>query len=121
MYYQYYFQLFLSNYLHSLNHYSNNDLESITSRFVVIKTELGKDINLPANSTYSIIFPVLKSGYTALAIKSWALYNRDNAQNLNVNGVTITNKGGCIELKNSSSATTLIPKNAYFEVLYLKN
>lgn len=59
-------------------------------------------------------------GYTTIAIKSWALFNRDEADNIHINGV-VTDQNVSIEGKISGSNQIIIPPNAFVEVLYLVN
>lgn len=85
----------------------------------VLKIPLGVKTTLnPGN--FSLLFPTKKEGYTPIAIKSWALFNRDGADNIHINGV-VTDQNVSIEGKISGSNQIIIPSDAFVEVLYLVN
>ena len=62
-------------------------------------------------------FNTAKDGYSAIAIKSWALYNRDVAQYIHVNGIGVTDTIASILGRNSSSTlgveVFLLEENKY--------
>lgn len=87
------------------------------------KVELGSDVLLTKSSNFTITFNVTKIGYIPIAVCSWALYNRDNAQYIHVNGIEVGTgiNTGYIYIQgrySNSSATAMIPANAYVVVLY---
>ncbi len=90
-------------------------------RLEVLKIQLGVETTVnPGN--FSLLFPIKKEGYTPLAIKSWALYSRDSADNIHINGVvTNSNAGVSIEGRFSGSYQLTIPSDAFVEVLCLVN
>lgn len=90
-------------------------------RLEVLKIQLGVETTVnPGN--FSLLFPIKKEGYTPLAIKSWALYSRDSADNIHINGVvTTSNAGVSIEGRFSGSYQLTIPSVAFVEVLCLVN
>ena len=91
----------------------------VNGKLQVFKTTLGKDTVLsPGN--FALEFNTAKDGYSAMAIKSWALYNRDAAQYIHVNGVGVTDTIASILGRNSYSNNITIPSNAYIEILYAK-
>lgn len=85
----------------------------------VLKIPLGVKTTLNPG-TFSLLFPTKKEGYTPIAIKSWALFNRDGADNIHINGV-VTDQNVSIEGKISGSNQIIIPSDAFVEVLYLVN
>ena len=94
-------------------------ITEVNGKLQVFKTTLGKDTVLsPGN--FALEFNTAKDGYSAMAIKSWALYNRDAAQYIHVNGVGVTDTISSITGRNSSSKNITIPSNAYIEILYAK-
>ena len=85
-----------------------------------LKIQLGVTTTLsPGN--FTLEFPTKKEGYAPIAIKSWALYNRDSADNIHINGVVIGLNAVTVEGKLSGSNKVTIPSNAFVEVLYLVN
>jgi len=96
---------------------------SVNGKFVTEKVELGSDVILNKNSSFTIEFNVTKTGYIPIAVCSWALYNRDSAQYIHVNGIEVGTgiNTGYIYIQgrhSNSSNTTRIPANAYVIVLY---
>jgi hypothetical protein len=92
-------------------------------QFVTDKVELGSDVTLNKSSTFTITFNAAKEGYKPMVVCSWALYNRDNAEYIHVNGIEvgtgINTAYVYIQGKYSnSSVTAKIPANAYVVVLY---
>ena len=85
----------------------------------VLKIPLGVKTTLNPG-IFSLLFPTKKEGYTPIAIKSWALFNRDGADNIHINGV-VTDQNVSIEGKISGSNQIIIPSDAFVEVLYLVN
>lgn len=85
----------------------------------VLKIPLGVKTTLNPG-IFSLLFPTKKEGYTPIAIKSWALFNRDGADNIHINGV-VTDQNVSIEGKISGSKQIIIPSDAFVEVLYLVN
>lgn len=85
----------------------------------VLKIPLGVKTTLNPGA-FSLLFPTKKEGYTPIAIKSWALFNRDGADNIHINGV-VTDQNVSIEGKISGSNQIIIPSDAFVEVLYLVN
>lgn len=57
-----------------------SDVNGKLNKFVTEKVELGSDVILSKNSNFTITFNVTKTGYIPMAVCSWALYNRDEAQ-----------------------------------------
>lgn len=99
--------------------YYYNDLDELNGKLQVFKITLGKDTVLsPGN--FTLEFKTAKDGYSAIAIKSWAMYNRDSAQYINVNGIGVSDTIASIVGRNSSSVNITIPSNAYIEILYAK-
>lgn len=98
-----------------------NDVNGKLPRLEVLKIQLGVETTVnPGN--FSLLFPIKKEGYTPLAIKSWALYSRDSADNIHINGVvTTSNAGVSIEGRFSGSYQLTIPSDAFVEVLCLVN
>mgnify|MGYP004558401515 CR=1 FL=1 len=95
----------------------------ITGKFVTEKVELGSDVILNKSSIFTITFNVTKTGYIPIAVCSWALYNRDDAQHTNVNGIEVGTgiNTGYVYIQgkySNSSSTGTIPANAYVTVLY---
>lgn len=97
------------------------ELNGKLPRLEVLKIQLGVETTVnPGN--FSLLFPIKKEGYTPLAIKSWALYSRDSADNIHINGVvTTSNAGVSIEGRFSGSYQLTIPSDAFVEVLCLVN
>lgn len=97
------------------------ELNGKLPRLEVLKIQLGVETTVnPGN--FSLLFPIKKEGYTPLAIKSWALYSRDSADNIHINGVvTTSNAGVSIEGRFSGSYQLTIPSVAFVEVLCLVN
>lgn len=85
----------------------------------VLKIPLGVKTTLNPG-IFSLLFPTKKEGYTPIAIKSWALFNRDGADNIHINCV-VTDQNVSIEGKISGSNQIIIPSDAFVEVLYLVN
>ena len=85
----------------------------------VLKIPLGVKTTLNPG-IFSLLFPTKKEGYTPIAIKSWALFNRDGADNIHINDV-VTDQNVSIEGKISGSNQIIIPSDAFVEVLYLVN
>ena len=85
----------------------------------VLKIPLGVKTTLNPG-IFSLLFPTKKEGYTPIAIKSWALFNRDWADNIHINGV-VTDQNVLINGKISGSNQIIIPSDAFVEVLYLVN
>ena len=95
----------------------------LNGKFVTEKVELGSDVILNKNSSFTIEFNVTKTGYIPIAVCSWALYNRDSAQYIHLNGIEVGTgiNTGYIYIQgrhSNSSNTTRIPANAYVIVLY---
>ena len=91
----------------------------VNGKLQVFKITLDKNTVLsPGN--FALEFNTAKDGYSAMAIKSWALYNRDLAQYINVNGVAVSDTTASIVGRNSYSDNITIPSNAYIEILYAK-
>lgn len=93
------------------------------NKFVTEKVELGSDVILSKNSNFTITFNVTKTGYIPMAVCSWALYNRDEAQYTHVNGIEVGTgiNTGYVYIQgrySNPSATGRIPANAYVGVLY---
>lgn len=96
-----------------------SDVNGKLPQLKVLKIPLGVKTTLnPGN--FSLLFPTKKEGYTPIAIKSWALFNRDGADNIHINGV-VTDQNVSIEGKISGSNQIIIPSDAFVEVLYLVN
>lgn len=97
------------------------ELNGKLPRLEVLKIQLGVETTVnPGN--FSLLFPIKKEGYTPLAIKSWALYSRDSADNIHINGVvTNSNAGVSIEGRFSGSYQLTIHSDAFVEVLCLVN
>lgn len=100
-----------------------SDVNGKLNKFVTEKVELGSDVILSKNSNFTITFNVTKTGYIPMAVCSWALYNRDEAQYTHVNGIEvgtgINTEYVYIQGRYSNpSATGRIPANAYVGVLY---
>jgi hypothetical protein len=96
-----------------------SDVNGKLPRLEVLKIRLGVETTVnPGN--FSLLFPIKKEGYTPIAIKSWALFNRDLADNIHINGV-VTDQNVSIEGKISGSNQIIIPYDAFVEVLYLVN
>jgi hypothetical protein len=96
-----------------------NDVNGKLPQLKVLKIPLGVKTTLNPG-TFSLLFPTKKEGYTPIAIKSWALYSRDSADNIHINGV-VTDRNVSIEGKISGSNQIIIPSDAFVEVLYLVN
>lgn len=96
-----------------------NDVNGKLPQLKVLKIPLGVKTTLNPG-TFSLLFPTKKEGYTPIAIKSWALFNRDVADNIHINGV-VTDQNVSIEGKISGSNQIIIPSDAFVEVLYLVN
>lgn len=99
------------------------ELNGKLNKFVTEKVELGSDVILSKNSNFTITFNVTKTGYIPMAVCSWALYNRDEAQYTHVNGIEVGTgiNTGYVYIQgrySNSSATGRIPANAYVGVLY---
>ena len=100
-----------------------NDVNGKLNKFVTEKVELGSDVILSKNSNFTITFNVTKTGYIPMAVCSWALYNRDEAQYTHVNGIEVGTgiNTGYVYIQgrySNPSATGRIPANAYVGVLY---
>ena len=95
------------------------DVNGKLPQLKVLKIPLGVKTTLNPG-TFSLLFPTKKEGYTPIAIKSWALFNRDGADNIHINGV-VTDQNVSIEGKISGSNQIIIPSDAFVEVLYLVN
>ena len=92
-------------------------------QFVTDKVELGSDVILSKNSTFTITFNAAKEGYKPMVVCSWALYNRDDAEYIHVNGIEVGTgiNTGYVYIQgkySNSSVTAKIPANAYVVVLY---
>lgn len=96
-----------------------NDVNGKLPQLKVLKIPLGVKTTLNPG-TFSLLFPTKKEGYTPIAIKSWAMFNRDVADNIHINGV-VTDQNVSIEGKISGSNQIIIPSDAFVEVLYLVN
>lgn len=96
-----------------------NDVNDKLPQLKVLKIPLGVKTTLNPG-IFSLLFPTKKEGYTPIAIKSWALFNRDGADNIHINGV-VTDQNVSIEGKISGSNQIIIPSDAFVEVLYLVN
>lgn len=96
-----------------------SDVNSKLPQLKVLKIPLGVKTTLNPG-IFSLLFPTKKEGYTPIAIKSWALFNRDGADNIHINGV-VTDQNVSIEGKISGSNQIIIPSDAFVEVLYLVN
>lgn len=96
-----------------------NDVNGKLPQLKVLKIPLGVKTTLNPG-TFSLLFPTKKEGYTPIAIKSWALFNRDRADNIHINGV-VTDQNVSIEGKISGSNQIIISSDAFVEVLYLVN
>lgn len=96
-----------------------SDVNGKLPQLKVLKIPLGVKITLNPG-IFSLLFPTKKEGYTPIAIKSWALCNRDGADNIHINGV-VTDQNVSIEGKISGSNQIIIPSDAFVEVLYLVN
>ena len=96
-----------------------NDVNGKLPQLKVLKIPLGVKTTLNPG-IFSLLFPTKKEGYTPIAIKSWALFNRDRADNIHINGV-VTNQNVSIEGKISGSNQIIISSDAFVEVLYLVN
>lgn len=96
-----------------------NDVNGKLPQLKVLKIPLGVKTTLNPG-TFSLLFPTKKEGYTPIAIKSLALFNRDRADNIHINGV-VTDQNVSIEGKISGSNQIIIPSDAFVEVLYLVN
>lgn len=96
-----------------------SDVNGKLPQLKVLKIPLGVKTTLNPG-TFSLLFPTKKEGYTPIAIKSWALFNRDGADNIHINGV-VTDQNVSIEGKISGSNQIIIPSDAFVEVLYLVN
>lgn len=99
------------------------ELNGKLNKFVTEKVELGSDVILSKNSNFTITFNVTKTGYIPMAVCSWALYNRDEAQYTHVNGIEVGTgiNTGYVYIQgrySNPSATGRIPANAYVGVLY---
>jgi len=99
------------------------ELNGKLNKFVTEKVELGSDVILSKNSNFTITFNVTKTGYIPMAVCSWALYNRDEAQYTHVNGIEVGTgiNTGYVYIHgrySNPSATGRIPANAYVGVLY---
>lgn len=100
-----------------------SDVNGKLNKFVTEKVELGSDVILSKNSNFTITFNVTKTGYIPMAVCSWALYNRDEAQYTHVNGIEVGTgiNTGYVYIQgrySNPSATGRIPANAYVGVLY---
>ena len=98
-------------------------ITELNGKFVTEKVKLGSDVILNKNSSFTIEFNVTKTGYIPIAVCSWALYNRDNAQYIHVNGIEVETgiNTGYIYIQgrhSNSSNTARIPADAYVVVLY---
>lgn len=92
-------------------------------QFVTDKVELGSDVTLNKSSTFTITFNATKEGYKPMVVCSWALYNRDDAEYIHVNGIEVGTgiNTGYVYIQgkySNSSVTAKIPANAYVVVLY---
>lgn len=92
-------------------------------QFVIDKVELGSDVTLNKSSTFTITFNAAKEGYKPMVVCSWALYNRDDAEYIHVNGIEVGTgiNTGYVYIQgkySNSSVTAKIPANAYVVVLY---
>lgn len=92
-------------------------------QFVTDKVELGSDVTLNKSSTFTITFNAAKEGYKPMVVCSWALYNRDDAEYIHVNGIEVGTgiNTGYVYIQgkySNSSVTAKIPANAYVVVLY---
>lgn len=96
-----------------------SDVNGKLPQLKVLKIPLGVKTTLNPG-IFSLLFPTKKEGYTPIAIKSWALFNRDRADNIHINGV-VTDQNVSIEGKISGSNQIIIPSDAFVEVLYLVN
>ena len=96
-----------------------SDVNGKLPQLKVLKIPLGVKTTLNPG-IFSLLFPTKKEGYTPIAIKSWALFNRDGADNIHINGV-VTDQNVSIEGKITGSNQIIIPSDAYVEVLYLVN
>ena len=96
-----------------------NDVNGKLPQLKVLKIPLGVKTTLNPG-TFSLLFPTKKEGYTPIAIKSLALFNRDRTDNIHINGV-VTDQNVSIEGKISGSNQIIIPSDAFVEVLYLVN
>lgn len=96
-----------------------SDVNGKLPQLKVLKIPLGVKTTLNPG-TFSLLFPTKKEGYTPIAIESWALFNRDLADNIHINGV-VTDQNVSIEGKISGSNQIIIPSDAFVEVLYLVN
>lgn len=96
-----------------------SDVNGKLPQLKVLKIPLGVKTTLNPG-TFSLLFPTKKEGYTPIAIKSWALFNRDGADNIHINGV-VTDQNVSIEGKISGSNQIIISSDAFVEVLYLVN
>lgn len=96
-----------------------SDVNGKLPQLKVLKIPLGVKTTLNPG-IFSLLFPTKKEGYTPIAIKSWALFNRDGADNIHINGV-VTDQNVSIEGKISGSHQIIIPSDAFVEVLYLVN
>lgn len=96
-----------------------NDVNGKLPQLKVLKIPLGVKTTLNPG-IFSLLFPTKKEGYTPIAIKSLALFNRDGADNIHINGV-VTDQNVSIEGKISGSNQIIIPSDAFVEVLYLVN
>jgi hypothetical protein len=99
------------------------ELNGKLNKFVTEKVELGSDVILSKNSNFTITFNVTKTGYIPMAVCSWVLYNRDEAQYTHVNGIEVGTgiNTGYVYIQgrySNPSATGRIPANAYVGVLY---
>ena len=95
-----------------------NDVNGKLPQLKVLKIPLGVKTTLNPG-TFSLLFPTKKEGYTPIAIKSWALFNRDWADNIHINGV-VTDQNVSIEGKISGSNQIIISSDAFVEVLYIR-
>lgn len=96
-----------------------SDVNGKLPQLKVLKIPLGVKTTLNPG-IFSLLFPTKKEGYTPIAIKSWALFNRDRADNIHINCV-VTDQNVSIEGKISGSNQIIIPSDAFVEVLYLVN
>lgn len=96
-----------------------SDVNGKLPQLKVLKIPLGVKTTLNPG-IFSLLFPTKKEGYTPIAIKSWALFNRDGADNIHINGV-VTDQNVSIEGKISGSNQIIISSDAFVEVLYLVN
>lgn len=96
-----------------------SDVNGKLPQLKVLKIPLGVKTTLNPG-IFSLLFPTKKEGYTPIAIKSWALFNRGGADNIHINGV-VTDQNVSIEGKISGSNQIIIPSDAFVEVLYLVN